>query len=702
MDLLKIHALRGPNVWSKVSVLEARIDVAAWLHLRVEDVRAFQQRLAAWLPGSSLQDSARESSDEGPAVALAQALLEVTLALQTQVHTPVTAGAVGPVLAPGTLDVAVAYEEETLGRACLASAKHLCVKALAAQDLDVAAEIQRLRTLAEDVCLGRATGPLVAAARAKGIPFRRLDDQSLVQLGQGRKQHRIRTSVTDRTGKIAEWISLDKDLTKKLLEEVGLPVPVGRPVVSAEHAWATACDLGLPVAIKPRSADYGHGIGLNLSTCEQVFAAYAAAREYGEEILVECFARGNQYRLTVVGNRVVAAVRREPVSLVGDGTHTVAQLMDQANLDPRRGDDLRLPLERVCADDDTPQVLAEQGFGVESIVPAGVSLVLSRIAHSWAGAGVSDVTDQVHPHVAAQAVRAARLIGLDVAGLDVVALDIGRPLEDQGGVILEVNAEPTIAFHFPPLCDRYRPVCEAIVASLFPQGDTGRIPVTVVSGCGDRAGAGRWLAELLHDSRGGIGRASHEGLFLDQEPLKSGDQANLAGTLALLLCPEIDSAILERSLTGIRHDGLGLDVVEATILTRLGTGGETSLDIESERAARALVAATAPDGVVVIEANDPAAAELVKSFAGTVVVVFGTGLLGAGGGRRHAAVGLRDDQVVVAAADGREQILARISTVPDATLPSGLLAAVAAAWAMGVPVDTLGMRMELALRERAG
>jgi cyanophycin synthetase len=404
----------------------------------------------------------------------------------------------------------------------------------------------------------------------------------------------------------------------------------------------------------------------------------------------------------VVGQRVVAAVRREPVRLVGDGTCTVAQLMEQANRDPRRGDDLRLPLERVCADDDTPQVLAEQGFAVDSVVPAGVSVVLSRIAHSWAGAGVSDVTDLVHPRVAAQAVRAARLMGLDVAGLDVVALDIARPLEDQGGVILEVNAEPTIAFHFPPLCDRYRPVCEAIVESLFPDGQTGRILVSVVSGHGDRAGTGRWLAELLRDSRSGMGRASREGLFLHHELLKSGDQSNLAGTLALLLCPEVDSAILERDPSSIRHEGLGLDRVNATILTHLGRSGAPGLDAESDQAARVLVAATPPDGVVVIEADDQAAAEIVGAFAGTVVVVSASGPVGASRGRKHMAVSLRGDHIVAETPDGREQILARISSVPDASLPSGLLVAAAAAWAMGVPVDALGLRLELALRDRAG
>jgi cyanophycin synthetase len=631
LDLLTVKALRGPNVWSKASVLEARISLASWQHLGAADVLAFRQRLAASLPGGSLERAASkgEISQAGPDTALAEALRDVALALQTLVSTPVSSGGIGPMSATGTLDVAVEYEEEKLGRACIESARRICLAALAAHILDVAAEIQRLRALAEDVCLGRATGPLVAAARARGIPFRRLDDASLVQLGHGRQQRRIRTSVTERTGKIAEWISLDKDLTKKLLAELGLPVPLGRPVSSAEHAWVTACELGLPVVVKPCNADYGHGIGLNLTTREQVFAAYAAAREYRDEVLVERFAKGEQYRITVVGDRVVAAVRREPVRLVGDGTHTISQLIEQANLDPRRGDDLRLPLERVCADDDTPQVLAEQGFTLDALVPAGVEVVLSRIAHSWAGAGVSDVTDLVHPSVAAQSIRAARLIGLDVAGLDVVAQDISCPLEDQGGVILEVNAEPTIAFHFPPLCDRYRPVCEAIIESLFPDGRTGRIPVAVVSGHGDRVGAGRWLAELVRESGRGVGRASCEGLLLQQERLKSGDQANLAGSLAALLCPEVDVAVLERELASIRHEGLGLDRVDVAILTRLASDGEP-LDVELERAARVLVSATALDGLVVIESNDPTAAAITESFPGTVVVPAAAGAAWAG------------------------------------------------------------------------
>jgi cyanophycin synthetase len=271
-------------------------------------------------------------------------------------------------------------------------------------------------------------------------------------------------------------------------------------------------------------------------------------------------------------------------------------------------------------------------------------------------------------------------------------------------VILEVNAEPTIAFHFPPLCDRYRPVCEAIIESLFPDGQTGRIPLAVITGGGDRAYVGRWLAELLRESGRGIGRASGEGLYLQRERLKPGDQANLPGSLAALLCPEVDIAVLERELTSIRHEGLGLDRVDVAVLSCLGHS-DPSLDAELEQAARVLVAATAPTGSMVIEADDPTAAAIAQSFVGTVVVVSDPEhpLPGAGRAPAHAAVWLRDGHVVVATRDGTEQVVALNSWVASEVATSGhrsgLLAAIGAAWAMGIPVDAIAMRIESALRE---
>jgi cyanophycin synthetase len=697
MELLAVRALQGANVWSRSSVLEARVAVGNHKHLAGDDILAFERRLLAWLPGWS---PAGDIPVETPQARVVDALRGLALELQVRANTPGGCGAIGPLSPSDTLDIAIEYQEERLARACLESARRMCQAALASEGFDAQTEVARLRSLAEDVCLGRATGPLVAAAQAKGIPFCRLDGESLVQLGHGAQRRRIRTSTTERTGKIAEWISLDKELTKSLLAQVGIPVPVGRRVESAEQAWAVACELGTPVAIKPASADYGHGIGLHLHTREQVLAAYAVAREYREEVLVERFVRGEQYRLTVVGNRMVAGVRREPVRLTGDGQHTIEQLMEIANRNPRRGDDLRLPLTYVCPDDDTPQILAEQGFTLESVLPAGCEVVMSRIAHSWAGAGVTDVTDQVHPRVAAQCVRAVRLIGLDLAGLDIVAEDIARPLEDQGGAIIEVNAEPTIAFHFPPLCDTYRPICEAIIDSLFPDGKTGRIPVAVVSGLGERARVGRLLACLLRAPGRETGRASSDGLFLGDDPLKPGDQGNLAGSLAALLCPEFEMAVLERDLTSIREEGLGIDRVDVALLTRPSSESGTGFSAEHARAASALAGAIAPSGSVVIDAEDRAAVALTDSFTGTIILVGGDG---SGVGRGHgcrAAVFLRDNDVVFLSRDRQEH---RVPLGENATVDRSAagvwLSAAAAAWAMGVPAETIAARLPALLRD---
>ncbi len=695
MDILAVRALQGVSVWGRDSVLEARVSVAAYQGLPADAIVAFEQRLATWLPGWL---PIHEISPPLPQLRVAEALRGVAAHLQALASTPASSATIASRRSSQTVDIAIAYEEERLARACLESARRMCMSALAGEGFDMHAELARLRSLAEDVCLGRATGPLVAAARGRGIPYRRLDGESLVQLGHGAQRRRIRTSVTERTGKIAEWISLDKKLTKELLAEVGIPVPVGRQVDSAEHAWAVACELGTPVVVKPASADYGHGIGLHLHTREQVEAAYAAAREYREEVLVERFVPGAQYRLTVVGNRMVAAVRREPVRLTGDGQHTIAELMEIANRDPRRGDDLRLPLTQVCPDDDTPQMLTEQGFTLASVVLANRQVVLSRIAHSWAGAGITDVTDDVHPRVAAQCVRAARLVGLDVAGLDVVAEDIARPLEEQGGAILEVNAEPTIAFHFPPLCDSYRPVCEAIIDSLFPDGKTGRIPLALVSGTGDRARTGRLLAELLRALGRGIGTASSRGLFLDGESIKSGDQSSLSGNHAALLCPEVDTAVLERDLASIREEGLGLDRIDVAILT-FDPEAAAVLDAESARAAGVLVLAAQPHGTVVIDARDDAALATMDSFAGAVMVVGDDSSIRA----RHAgraAVFLRDSHWVFLSRDGKEHT---VSLGAGPTLAEGAsrgwLHAAAAAWAMGVPAETIAARLPSLLRE---
>jgi cyanophycin synthetase len=619
-------------------------------------------------------------------------------------RTPLTIGQVGSSEVPGVYPVAVAYDEEELGRACLEVACSLCRATLNDTGLELQAELRRLRTLAEDVCLGPwLTGPLVAAARRRGIPFCRLDGASLVQLGHGARRQRILTSSTERTGRIAEWISIDKDLTKRLLSELGLPVPAGRPVRSAEDAWAAALELGLPVVVKPRNADYGLGVSLNLSSQAQVFAAYEAARQHRDDVLVEQYVRGDRYRVMVIGEKLMAAVRLDVLRLTADGCSTVTELIERANQDPRRSEDG--PWNRITTDEETRRVLAEQGLSLDLIPPAGMEVAVRHLSYSAEGSPVIDVTDVIHPLVAADCVSAVRLLGLELAGLDVLAQDIRRPLNEQGGAIVEVNAQPTLCLHFPPLCDRYQPVCEAIVELLFPSGQTGRVPLAAITGRGDNAACGRWLTHLLQGTGQRVGWASSAGLYLDERRLKPGDQANLAGGRALLLCPEVEAAVLELSPDSIRSEGLGWDRCDVALVTRLGrtaSSGADPTDVESEmtQAVRVLVDAITPSGAMVAVADDPAALALTAAHPGRVFLVAACAEHPAIAGTRRPgchAVFFRGGDVVLAAAGGAEQLIPvdvrRVAEADDEPTAEALLAAVAAAWALQVPVETLRARL---------
>jgi cyanophycin synthetase len=489
-------------------------------------------------------------------------------------------------------------EEEHFGRACVECACRLCSAVLEDEAFDIAVEYQALDELAYDQCVGDHTGPVLAAAIARGIPWRRLDSESLIQLGWGSRQQRIQKTITSATPKIAEWISLDKQLTKSLLDELGIPVAKGRLAASEDDAWAAACEIGVPVVVKPRDADYGKGVGLNLTTREEVLAAYRTAKTLRDDVIVERHAHGNHYRVTVVSGAVVAADERVVPSVVGDGRSTIAELIAKENLNPNRGDHRLSPLNRLVPDDDTIQTLAEQGFNLDtSIVPENVSVTLTRIAHLWAGAGCHDVTDQVHPLVAAQCISAVRAVGLDVAGVDVITPDIGCPLEELGGVILEINAEAGIFMHLAPYTDHPRPVCERIVESLFPVGDTGRIPLVCAVSRPDESVDCLPMAELLAVKFGRIGVAGSRGLYVGERRLKRTPQATLAGTRAVLLHPEVDAAVVERSVSGIRLDGLGFDYCDVAVIL-----GFPALPSEEDlRALRVLVGAVSARGHIVTD-----------------------------------------------------------------------------------------------------
>ena len=410
MEFRKVLALRGPNIWANFPVLEAWVDLGD-LDKPSNEIPGFNDRLVSWMP-TMIEHRCSVGQRGGFFQRLVTGtypghiLEHVTLELQTLAGSEVGFGRARETSEEGVYKVIVEYIDEHVAREALATARELCLAAVYDRPFNVAEHLSRLRGLAQEVCLGPSTRAIVAAAESRNIPYRRLNTDSLVIFGHGRKQRRIQAAETDRTGAIAESIAQDKELTRSLLRAVGVPVPSGRPVSDAEDAWRAACELGLPVVVKPRDGNQGRGVATNLASREQVLQAYEAARQESPSVLVERFAPGHDYRLLVVGDRVVAAARREPAQVLGDGVHTVAQLVDQVNADPRRGEHHATVLSKIKLDAIALAVLADQGLGPDCVPAAGRAVFIRRNANLSTGGTAIDVTERVHPAVAAHAVDA--------------------------------------------------------------------------------------------------------------------------------------------------------------------------------------------------------------------------------------------------------------------------------------------------------
>ncbi|MFP5406870.1 MAG: cyanophycin synthetase, partial [Gammaproteobacteria bacterium] len=418
---------------------------------------------------------------------------------------------------PGVYRVVVEYSQEPVGRLALELAQALCRNALDDTPFEPGTAVAKVRELDEDQRLGPSTGAIVAAAVARGIPYRRLTEGSLVQFGWGSRQRRIQAAEMDCTGAIAESIAQDKELTKSLLHDAGIPVPRGRPANDARDAWVAAREIGLPVVVKPRYGNQGKGVAVNLSTREQIMDAWSRAAEYDAEVMVEKYLPGNDFRLLIVGDRMVAAARRDPPLVIGDGVHTIAELIDRLNADPRRGDGHGMPLTRIRLDEVALARLATAHYTPDSVPPPGERVILRNNANLSTGGAATDVTDEVHPELAARVVAAAQTIGLDICGADVVCSDISRPLEDQHGGIVEVNAAPGLRMHLSPSYGKGRPVGEAIVSALFADGEDGRIPVVAVTGTNGKTTVVRLIAHLASGVGHRVGMTNSDGIYIGRK-----------------------------------------------------------------------------------------------------------------------------------------------------------------------------------------
>lgn len=623
MEVSRIRALRGPNLWSRHTSIEAIISCSEE-ERSIANIEGFEARLRNRFPEIALL----QPSGSDNVVSMAHVIEYAALGLQAQAGCPVTFSRTTQTTETGIYQVVVEYSEEAVGRLAFELAQTLCRAALDDQPFDRADALHRLRDLDEDVRLGPSTGSIVYAAMARNIPYRRLTEGSMVQFGWGSKQRRIQAAETDRTSAIAESIAQDKELTKNLLHAAGVPVPIGRPVDDADDAWAAACEIGIEdgyaVVVKPQDGNQGKGVAVNLTTRAQVEAAYAVAVRISDEVLVERYLPGQDYRILVIGNKLVAAARREPPTVIGDGIHSVRQLVDRVNRDPRRGEGHATSLTKIRFDDIALARLAEDGLTAESIPAKSQRVVLRNNANLSTGGTATDVTDDVHPDFAARAIAAAQMVGLDIAGVDIVCKNVLRPLEEQGGGIVELNAAPGLRMHLQPSFGKGRAVGEAIIANMFADGDDARIPLVAVAGTNGKTTTVRLIASILESKGLRVGMTSTDGVYIQGQRIDTGDCSGPKSARNVLFHPDVDAAVLETARGGVLREGLGFDRCDVAVVTNIGRGDHLGLAYIStvedlSVVKRVIVQNVKPDtGVAVLNAADPMVARMADSCPGQV------------------------------------------------------------------------------------
>ena len=615
MRIIDKRFLRGPNLFSAAPCLMAVVDAAG-----SAPAPGFGARLLALLPGLAPEVARLAGLD-----CVAAAVEPVVMELQRLAGAPAEFSQTLDLANTPTARRAVCgYRTEQVAGQALDVTMAL-LKAVAQGDsFDLAPALAGLHETAEDYAIGTSTGAVVNAALKRGIPALRITDEAnLFQLGWGSKQKRLQATITGATNSIAVGIASDKQLTKTLLEQAGVPVPGGSTVTRLEDAQRVARRLGGPATIKPLDANQGKGVTTTCTTPEEVERAFEHARRYGRHVIVEEFLAGRDYRVLVTGNKIAAASWRRPPCVTGDGSATVRELVEVENRNPARGDGHTNILTKIPLDDLAAQTLAKQGYGFDSIVPAGITVDLRGNANLSTGGTAEDVTDLLPEETREICIRAARTIGLDVAGIDVICQDIAQPLREQRGGIIEVNAAPGIRMHQYPSRGTPRDAGAAIVEALFGEDD-GRIPVVAVTGTNGKTTTSLLVAHTARLAGLRTGTTTTEGVYIDGQLTMKGDCTGYRSARSILGSPEVDFAVLETARGGILKRGLAYDRCDVSIVLNVSSDhlGLDGIDTLDELARVKAVVAQRASRAVVLNAEDDYCVAMARELAEHVEVLY--------------------------------------------------------------------------------
>lgn len=640
MQVRETRVYRGPNLYGYQPMIRITLDLEELEAYPSDRLPGFTDQLLALIP--TLHEHGCSYGEPGGFVRrlregtwIGHIIEHIALELQCLAGTEVSRGKTRSVPdQPGVYYVVYAYAEERVGLAAGELAMRL-VRSLLPPELpsalpaderaafDFFKERDTLIAHAQDLVLGPTTAAIVDEARKRDIPAIRLDDASLVQLGYGKYQKRVRASITSRTSNIAVETASDKALTIRLLSDVGIPTPRHTVARTADEAVRAAAELGFPLVTKPLDVSHGRGISLNLSSPEEVRWGYEIASEYNPRVLVETFLEGKDYRVLVINNKVVAVAERVPAHVVGDGEHTIGELVDIVNSDPRRGFGHEKVLTRIRITHQTEVLLKRAGYTLDTVLAPGEVFFLSSTANLSTGGTAIDRTAEIHYETRELARRAAMVIGLDIAGIDIITPDTSQPLREVGGGIVEVNAGPGFRMHLQPSEGKPRNVARPVIQMLFPSKALARIPIVAITGTNGKTTVARMVAHILKMNGERVGLTTTDGIYIDGQLYMKGDMTGPWSARMVLKDPTVDSAVLETARGGILREGIGFDRCDVgTVLNisndHLGLRGVETLEQLAE-VKSLVVEIVRDDGASVLNADDPLVAAMAERAGGRKV-----------------------------------------------------------------------------------
>jgi cyanophycin synthetase len=631
MKILKIQALRGPNLWSirRTKLIQMRLDLEELEERPTDKIEGFRERIEALLP-SLIEHRCSEGCYGGffqrvdRGTWMGHVIEHIALEIQTLAGMNVGFGRTRETKTSGVYNVVFNYLEEKVGVYAAKASVRIAEALISGEEYDLSEDIQNMKEIREDVRLGPSTGSIVEEAVSRGIPFLRLGRNSLIQLGAGVNQMRFQATITCKTSNIAVDIACNKEQTKKMLDDASIPVAKGGICYDEEDLQETIDDIDYPIVIKPLDGNHGKGASINVTNWEDAVKGLKHAKEYSRRVIVEKFITGFDFRVLVINNEVVAAAQRVPAHVIGNGKNTIQELIDIINEDPRRGYGHENVLTEITIDRSTERLIKNAGYTLESVLSEEETLYLKSTANLSTGGTSVDVTDLMHPENVFIAERISRVIGLDICGVDIMAPNLTQSLKENGGVILEVNAAPGFRMHLAPSEGLPRNVAAPVIDMLYPPGKPSRIPIISVTGTNGKTTTTRLIAHIVKNNNYKVGFTTSDGIYIQNHMMEKGDTTGPISAEYILKDPNVEFAVLETARGGILRSGLGFKVCDIGVITNIQEDHLGLSDIHDlndlARVKSVVVESVKKDGWAVLNGEDAHCLEIARSLSCNVAL----------------------------------------------------------------------------------